>query len=89
MHGQILLSAFTETSSILVDLTIAIHLPKKTHSLQLGQWIENDQEKEVLIDENSKKTTASHTTNSAYTNNIHTTVQAKFKLKMNSSKTLD
>ena len=45
--------------------------------------------KEVLIDENSKKTTASHTTNSAYTNNIHTTVQAKFKLKMNSGKTLD
>ena len=40
MHGQILLSAFTETNSILVDLTIAIHLPKKTHSLQLGQWIE-------------------------------------------------
>ena len=30
MHGQILLSAFTETNSILVDLTIAIHLPKKT-----------------------------------------------------------
>lgn len=90
MHGQILLSAFTETNSILVDLTIAIHLPKKKHThCNSVNGSNNYQEKEVLIDENSKKTTASHTTNSAYTNNIYTTVQARFKLKMNSGKTLD